>query len=122
METVNFLRFYISQKNVILITSTEHRPINKITCERLTMKTIKYAAAAIALFALSFGAFAAQPVTSAQAESMNKIGVVSAEGATTLDGLEAKLAEKASAAGATGYSITSANTNNKLSGTAVIYK
>ena len=77
------------------------------------MKNIKYAAAAIALSALSFGAFAAQPVTSAQAESMNKIGVVSAEGATTLDGL---------AAGATGYSITSANSNNKLSGTAVIYK
>ncbi|PLP22841.1 hypothetical protein CWM92_25365, partial [Klebsiella michiganensis] len=40
----------------------------------------------------------------------------------TLDGLEAKLAEKAEAAGATGYSITSANSNNKLSGTAVIYK
>ncbi|MDH8462785.1 DUF1471 domain-containing protein, partial [Klebsiella pneumoniae] len=56
------------------------------------------------------------------AESMNKIGVVSAQGATTLDGLEAKLAAKAEAAGATGYSITSANTNNKLSGTAVIYK
>ena len=36
--------------------------------------------------------------------------------------LEAKLAEKAEAAGATGYSITSANSNNKLSGTAVIYK
>jgi hypothetical protein len=53
---------------------------------------------------------------------MNKIGVVSAEGATTLDGLEAKLAAKADAAGATGYSITSANTNNKVSGTAVIYK
>jgi hypothetical protein len=33
--------------------------------------------------------------------------------ATTLDGLEAKLAAKAEAAGATGYSITSANTNNK---------
>lgn len=85
------------------------------------MKNIKYAAAAIALTALSFGAFAAEPVT-AQAESMNKIGVVSAQGATTLDGLEAKLAAKAEAAGATGYSITSANTNNKLSGTAVIYK
>ena len=40
------------------------------------MKNIKYAAAAIALTALSFGAFAAEPVT-AQAESMNKIGVVS---------------------------------------------
>ena len=37
------------------------------------MKNIKYAAAAIALSVLSFGAFAAQPVTSAQAESMNKI-------------------------------------------------
>ena len=53
---------------------------------------------------------------------MNKIGVVSAEGATMLDGLEAKLAEKAAAAGASGYSITSANNNNKMSGTAVIYK
>ncbi|BDO03882.1 hypothetical protein KAM622c_34690 [Klebsiella quasipneumoniae subsp. quasipneumoniae] len=104
------------------ITSTEHRPLNRTTCERLTMKNIKYAAAAIALTALSFGAFAAEPVTPAQAESMNKIGVVSAQGATTLDGLEAKLAAKAEAAGATGYSITSANTNNKLSGTAVIYK
>jgi len=86
------------------------------------MKTIKYAVAAIAMTTLSFGAFAAQSVTEAQAQSMNKLGVVSAEGATTLDGLEAKLAEKASAAGASGYTITSANTNNKLSGTAVIYQ
>ena len=86
------------------------------------MKNMKFAAAAIALSALSFGAFAAQPVTSAQAESMNKIGVVSADGATTLDGLEAKLAEKAAAAGATGYSITSAVGKDKMSGTAVIYK
>lgn len=86
------------------------------------MKTIKYTATAIVLSALSFGVFAAQPVTSAQAENMTKIGVVSVERATTLDGLEAKLAAKADAAGATGYSITSANTNNKVSGTAVIYK
>ena len=86
------------------------------------MKTIKYAVAAVALSALSFGAFAVEPVSSTQAQDLNKIGVVSAEGATTLDGLEAKLAAKADAAGATGYSITSANTNNKVSGTAVIYK
>ena len=86
------------------------------------MKTIKYAVAADALSALSVGAFAAEPVSPSQAQSMNKLGVVSAEGATTLDGLEAKLAEKAAAAGASGYTITSANTNNKLSGTAVIYK
>lgn len=86
------------------------------------MKTIKYAVAAIALSTLSFGAFAAQAISHAQAQSMNKVGVVSADGATTLDGLEAQLAEKAAAAGATGYSITSANGNNKMSGTAVIYK
>jgi ABC-type phosphate transport system substrate-binding protein len=86
------------------------------------MKTIKYAVAAVALTTLSFGAFAAQSVSPSQASGMNKIGVVSAEGATTLDGLEAQLAEKAAAAGASGYTITSANTNNKLSGTAVIYK
>ena len=68
------------------------------------------------------GVFAAEPVTASQAQNMNKIGVVSADGASTLDALEAKLAEKAAAAGASGYSITSATNNNKLSGTAVIYK
>lgn len=86
------------------------------------MKTIKTTAIAITLSALSFGVFAAQPVTPAQAQNLNKIGTVSADGASTLDGLEAKLAAKAEAAGATSYSITSANTNNKTSGTAVIYK
>ena len=121
-KAVNSLRFYHSQKTVILITSTEHRPLKRNTCERLIMKTIKYAVAAVALSALSFGAFAVEPVSSTQAQNMNKVGVVSADGATTLDGLEAKLAEKAAAAGASGYTITSANGNNKLSGTAVIYK
>ncbi|HEY3984282.1 DUF1471 family protein YbiJ [Cedecea sp.] len=86
------------------------------------MKTIKYAVAAIALSTLSFGAFAAQSVTEAQAQNLNKVGVVSVTGATTLDGLEAKLAAKAEAAGATSYAITSANTDGRMSGTAVIYK
>ena len=86
------------------------------------MKTIKSAAIAVALSALSFGVFAAQPVTSAEAQGMHKVGTVSAYGATTLDGMEAQLAEKAAAAGASGYSITSATNNNKISGTAVIYK
>ena len=117
---INSLRFIPPKKNVILITSTEHRPLNGITCERLIMKNIKYAVAAIALSALSFGAFAAQPVT--QAQKMNEMGTVSVDGASTLDGMEAQLAQKAAAAGASGYAITSANTNNKVSGTAVIYK
>ncbi|MGL5698061.1 MAG: DUF1471 family protein YbiJ [Kluyvera sp.] len=86
------------------------------------MKNIKYTVAAIALSALSFGAFAAQPVTQAQAQKMNEIGTVSVDGASTLDGMEAQLAQKAADAGASGYTITSANTNNKVSGTAVIYK
>ena len=86
------------------------------------MKTINTVVATMALSTLSFGVFAAEPVTASQAQNMNKIGVVSADGASTLDALEAKLAEKAAAAGASGYSITSATNNNKLSGTAVIYK
>ena len=86
------------------------------------MKTIKYAVAAIALTTLSFGAMAAQSISAADAQNMNKIGVVSADNASTLDGLEAQLASKAEQAGAKAYSITSANTNGKMSGTAVIYK
>lgn len=59
------------------------------------MKTINTVVAAMALSTLSFGVFAAEPVTASQAQNMNKIGVVSADGASTLDALEAKLAEKA---------------------------
>ena len=66
------------------------------------MKTINTVVAAMALSTLSFGVFAAEPVTASQAQNMNKIGVVSADGASTLDALEAKLAEKAAAAGASG--------------------
>lgn len=54
------------------------------------MKNIKFAVAAIALSTLSFGVFAAEPVSSTQAQNMNKIGVVSADGATTLDGFGSK--------------------------------
>ena len=87
------------------------------------MKTINAICCCCWLFpALSFGVFAAQELQRHRVQNMNKIGVVSADGASTLDALEAKLAEKAAAAGASGYSITSATNNNKLSGTAVIYK
>ncbi len=52
------------------------------------MKTINTVVAAMALSTLSFGVFAAEPVTASQAQNMNKIGVVSADGASTLDALE----------------------------------
>lgn len=86
------------------------------------MKSFKYAISAISLFAMSPTTFAAESVTVTQAQNMNRIGVVSAVDATTLDELEIKIAEKAAKAGATGYIITSARVNNKLSGTATIYK
>lgn len=86
------------------------------------MTTVKTTALAAALSALSFGAFAAQPVTQAEAQGMHKIGNVSVSGASTLDDMEAQVAEKATAAGAGGYSITSAINNNKMSGTAVLYR
>ncbi|EKY3193134.1 DUF1471 family protein YbiJ [Cronobacter turicensis] len=87
------------------------------------MKAIKYAVAALTLSAFTFaaGAGAAEQVSPAQAQNLNKIGVVSAQGARTLDELNDTLAAKAQAAGAKAYSITSARTNDLASGTAVIY-
>ncbi|MBS0847725.1 YdgH/BhsA/McbA-like domain containing protein [Citrobacter sp. JGM124] len=87
------------------------------------MKTMKYTVAALVLSVASFGAMAAaQPVTSAQAHNLHAIGSVAATDASTLDSLEAKLAAKADAAGAKAYMITSADTDGKMSGSAVIYQ
>lgn len=87
------------------------------------MKAIKYTVSALVLSVLSFGAMAAaHSVTSAEAQNLQRVGSVAVTGASTLDSLEAKLAAKADAAGASAYSITSADTDGKMSGTAVIYK
>ncbi|CAI0787808.1 multiple stress resistance protein BhsA [Serratia quinivorans] len=86
------------------------------------MKSIKYFAAAAAIAMTSFATFAAEPVDLQQATSLTASGVVSAGHATTLSSLEAKLAAKAEAQGASSYRIISAGGNNMLSGTAVIYK
>lgn len=86
------------------------------------MKSIKYFAAAITIAMTSFASFAAKPVDMQQAASLTKVGVVSAGQATTLSSLEAKLAAKAGAQGASSYRIISAGGNNLLHGTAVIYQ
>ncbi|CAI1762512.1 Multiple stress resistance protein BhsA precursor [Serratia quinivorans] len=86
------------------------------------MKSIKYFAAAAAIAMTSFATFAAEPVDLQQATSLSASGVVSAGHATTLSSLEAKLAAKAEAQGASSYRIISAGGNNMLSGSAVIYK
>jgi hypothetical protein len=86
------------------------------------MKGIKYFAAATVLALTSFASAAAEPVSQQQAQSQTEVGVVSAGGVTTLSGLEAKLAAKAEAQGASSYRIVAAGGNNMLHGNAVIYK
>lgn len=87
------------------------------------MKTIKYTAAALVLSVFSFGAMAAaHPASSAETQSLHRLGAIAVTGASTLDALEAKLATKAAASGASAYAITSANTDGKMNATAVIYQ
>ncbi|MED7793190.1 YdgH/BhsA/McbA-like domain containing protein [Klebsiella aerogenes] len=87
------------------------------------MKTVTrliIAAAALTSSALAF-AGAPQMVTRSEAVSLQKIGVVSSSG-FSLDELDASLAMKAADAGATHYRVIGASGNNKLSGTAVLYR
>ncbi|MFJ5450149.1 multiple stress resistance protein BhsA [Pectobacterium carotovorum] len=85
------------------------------------MKNVKFFAAAVVLSTLSFGAFAADQVSSQQAHSLEKVGVVTAT-AHSLDSLQAQLAQKAEKAGANAFTITSATGDNQLRGTAITYK
>lgn len=73
---------------------------------------------------LSFIAHAGTPPPSVSDESgpLRPVGSVSASGASNLDDLEAKLAEKAREQGALAWRINAANGSNKMSGTAIIYK
>ncbi len=84
------------------------------------MKSIKLTLAAVALSSIAFGSVAAELVNEAPV-NQQQIGVISASGSTNLSSLENQLAEKASAAGAKSFRITSTSGNNKINGTAVIY-
>ncbi|AJJ12215.1 multiple stress resistance protein BhsA [Yersinia rohdei] len=86
------------------------------------MKNIKYIAPAILLSLASFTSVAATQIQHAPSTGLNEIGVISASNAGTLTELETILAQKAQAAGAQSFLITSATGNNKLHGTAVIYR
>ena len=85
------------------------------------MKSIKITLAAVALSGLTFGAFAAEQVSS-DPLNQQKIGTISAQGGSSLDSIEAQLNAKAEAAGAKSFRITSTTGQNKLHGTAVIYQ
>lgn len=85
------------------------------------MKKLLYFSAVISLAALPFASMAAQEMSDANLGQMQPIGTVTAK-ASNLDDLQAKLAEKAKEQGATGYVINSAGGDNRLYGTATIYK
>ncbi|WNN42419.1 MULTISPECIES: multiple stress resistance protein BhsA [Winslowiella] len=84
------------------------------------MKNVKIALIAVSLSTLSFAGFAADQINFTPVDQQ-KIGVVSASGSSDLSSLESQLAEKAEAAGAKSFRITSTSGQNKLHGTAVIY-
>lgn len=85
----------------------------------------KYSVALVAA-ALSLSAFAAAAATQSLPDSdtsqLRPAGTVSVTGATNLDDLQQRLAEKAGEQGAKGYSINAAGGVNKMYGTATIYK
>lgn len=84
------------------------------------MKTTKGIITAMIFGVFSAGALAAVPVESDS--GLQKMGSVSASGATTLSGLHDELAQKAEAAGASSYRIVAAGGENQMHGTAIIYK
>lgn len=85
------------------------------------MKNVNMILAAVILGSVSVSSFAAMETTMPQ--GMTRIGSVSdSSGATTLSELNAKLAAKAQAAGASSYRIVAAGGNDALFGTADIYK
>lgn len=65
-------------------------------------------------------AFAAQEIN--HTDGKEKIGVISASNALTLDELSNELSRKADEQGATSFKILSTTGNNKLHGVAEIYK
>jgi len=85
------------------------------------MKSFKITVAALALSTLSFGAFAADLVTSHPLDQQ-PVGTISVQGGSNLSSVEAKLSAKADEAGAKSFRITSTSGQNKLHGTAVIYQ
>ncbi len=87
------------------------------------MKKYLVMLAAGTLAGASFAALAAEPLMRGDTNNqLRPAGTVSVSGATNLDDLQSKLAEKAREQGATGFIVESASGDNKMFGTATIYK
>ncbi|MRS13846.1 DUF1471 domain-containing protein [Enterobacteriaceae bacterium RIT691] len=87
------------------------------------MKRTLILIAAGALSILSFSATAEpQQLTQTNTGQLRPTGTVSVSGADDFQDLQTKLAEKAQQEGAKGFVVNSASGNNKMFGTATIYK
>jgi MqsR-controlled colanic acid and biofilm protein A len=91
--------------------------------EDVHMKRLLLVVAAGALSMLSFSASAEpQQLMKDDTGQLRPSGTVSVSGADDFGDLQAKLAEKAQQEGAKGYVVNSASGDNKMFGTATIYK
>lgn len=87
------------------------------------MKRLLLLVTAGALSMLSFSASAEpQQLMKDDTGQLRPSGTVSVSGADDFNDLQAKLAEKAQQEGAKGYVVNSASGDNKMFGTATIYK
>lgn len=86
------------------------------------MKKLLYFSAVVTLTALPFATMAAQELTDTNTGQLRPAGTVSVTGAANLDDLQTKLGEKAKQEGAKGFVVNSASGENKMFGTATIYK
>lgn len=84
------------------------------------MKLLKLALAAMMSFTVINAAVAAEHTEDTSGKQ--KIGVISVDGAYSLDGLADKLSDKADEEGASSFKIISTTGNNKMHGVAEIYK
>ena len=74
------------------------------------------------LASASFSAWSAESLSRNDTGQLRPAGTVSVTGAANLDDLQAKLAEKAKDEGASGFVVNSAGGENRMFGTATIYK
>jgi MqsR-controlled colanic acid and biofilm protein A len=120
-KSINFLRHRLPKGELDCNCQTTKRCFALNAQEDVKMKKLLYFSAVISLAALPFASMAAQEMSNANVGQMQPFGTVTAK-ASNLDDLQAKLAEKAKEQGATGYVINSAGGDNRLYGTATIYK
>jgi MqsR-controlled colanic acid and biofilm protein A len=91
--------------------------------EDVIMRKYLVMLAAATLAGASFAAWSIEPLAHGDnSGQLRPAGTVSVSGASNLDDLQSKLAEKARQEGAKGYTVDSASGDNKMFGTATIYK